>query len=770
MHINTLEYYDRNAPRLSERYQGQNVSPLNSVFHRWLSPGMEVLEIGCGSGRDAQHMTSLGCKVTATDASKAMLEQAREIAQAKSKSPVYIQADFPLSENHELLKDPFDSVVAIAVLMHIPDNELFQFAYQIRSLLRNKGIFICSFCCGRQPDMNDPRLFVNREPVEVQLLFERIGFRLLAKEENSDSSERDFVWTTLVLSFDGALGLRPIDQIESIINRDNKNATYKLALLRALCEIAQTTYHHIQWHTGEKVSLPLGLIAEKWLYYYWPLLESRFFLPEMRCGSRAKGLAFRPSFDRLIKEFAGVGGLNAFHALYQNGKMTDLQSNFFTQTLNDIARTIVKGPVTYSGGSLESSEAVFAHQPGQKLKKCFSPGDLIPTLGRVYFSANLWREMCLVGHWIGQAIILRWAELSFEIAKSKVSVSDILSRLIILPETERNVSEIKNFFREIPDLTCVWSNQKLKNNRFDLDHVIPFSLWHNNELWNLLPTAPKVNNNKRDKIVGRKTLSESEERLVYYWRSEMKAFPQRFTGEMSRTLLGGKFDEKNWEKQGLASLHEAIELVSLQRGVERWDFGSFKASTRSQGRESIIPDVGVINNLETTEKKNDFRIFPFSEVGDQAFERFLPLVAEMAAGTFSNGFHTENLEQNENLDWIEVPSEMCRSNRFVVRVAGDSMEPRFQIGDLLVFEYHRSPQLNGQIVLAANFASGEGAGEHAVKRFRSDPEMWIFESENPKYSPIKIPKNETNYPILGTFVGSVGASMPRLLPIANGKL
>ncbi len=85
------------------------------------------------------------------------------------------------------------------------------------------------------------------------------------------------------------------------------------------------------------------------------------------------------------------------------------------------------------------------------------------------------------------------------------------------------------------------------------------------------------------------------------------------------------------------------------------------------------------------------------------------------------------------------------------------MEPLFHLGDLLVFEYHRTPRQDGQIVIAANFATG---GEYAVKRFKADPKNWCSLSENPSYDPILIPKDEVpEYPILGTFVGR-GSGMP----------
>ncbi|MBF0498676.1 MAG: methyltransferase domain-containing protein [Candidatus Riflebacteria bacterium] len=765
MDLNTLNYYEQNASLLVERYQGADVAHLQQILRRRLNSGMTILEIGCGSGRDARFMQSLGCCVTATDASAEMITRAQEATSCDTPGPEFINAGFPLPEKHELLTRRFDAVVAVAVLMHVPDQELFHFACQIRTLLSDKGIFVCSFCTGRPADSSDARLFVNREPAEVQLLFERIGFRLLAKDQNSDGLNRDFIWNTLVLAFDGDLGVRPIDQIESIINRDNKRTTYKLALLRGLCEIAQTAYQHVQWHSDDRVSLPLGLVTEKWLYYYWPIFEASFSLPELHYGIRAKSLAFRSSLEQLIGLFKNVGGFDAFHAAYQNGKLSEQQATLLTQVLNEISLTIIKGPIVYSGGAMRNGGKVFEHQHWRNPKRFVAPIDLLSTFGRIYFPASLWREMILIGHWIEQAIILRWAELSYEFAKKTIAISDILACLIICPETERSVSEIKAIYTGLPNLSCVWSNQTLSHKRFDVDHVIPFSLWHNNDLWNLLPASPKVNNRKRDKMVSRATLCSSEERVVYYWQSAMKAYPQRFQSEMNRTLLGGRFKRDAWEKQALASLYEVVELVALQRGVERWQFGQspididMESVNLSDEAETVEPPsfthLASLKSDKASLPKIPARIFRYSEVASQAFEQFLPLVADVAAGPFFDGFQTGNLDHNDDLEWIEVPSGMCRPRRFVVRVAGGSMEPLFQIGELLVFEYHRSPGKDGEIVLAASFSAGSDTGEYAIKRFRAQSENWLFESDNPEYKPISIPKYEMAFPILGIFIGKV---------------
>ena len=101
-----------------------------------------------------------------------------------------------------------------------------------------------------------------------------------------------------------------------------------------------------------------------------------------------------------------------------------------------------------------------------------------------------------------------------------------------------------------------------------------------------------------------------------------------------------------------------------------------------------------------------------AEVPRLAFKSALPIAAELAAGPFFDGFETGRLTDLNELDWIAVPEKLCKPNRFVIRVAGDSMEPFIRIGDRLVFEYHRTPRLDNQIVIAADFTSGSEGGAH----------------------------------------------------------
>lgn len=563
----TLAYYQDHAAELAARYRDTDRAHIRTTLGRWLKNGDRVLEIGCGSGCDANYMAGLGCTVLGIDASNGMLAQ---VPENWRESATFQHGAFPLSDNDPLLHERFDAIVATAVLMHVPDSDLFQFAYQIRTMLKMGGRFICSFPTGQVRTDEDARLYVPREPDQVQLLFERLGFRLVDSETNPDGLGRRFTWSTLILAYEGTSIIRPLDQIESIMNRDRNTATYKLALLRALCDIAQTSFNHAMWHPNGEVSIPLGLVVEKWLYYYWPLIQAPIYLPEMRTGVRAGGVAFRSAMEALI-ESCKPGGMDAFHSSFLAGQLTTEQLPLLGASADNIANAIIRGPIVYAGGSLGSTEPVFRYV-GRRTRRVFHhPIDLVQGFGDIYVPASLWREMCLVGHWISEAIVLRWARLSRNFANQSVSLADVITLLLARPESERGVQSARAVYSELADLECVWTGRPLRRTGFDVDHVIPFSFWPNNYLWNLLPASPAVNNQKRDKVVAWTGLQASRDRIIHYWSAAQAALPARFKSELEQSLLGSRMTDRNWEVPAFSKLVEANEIIAVQRGALRWD-------------------------------------------------------------------------------------------------------------------------------------------------------------------------------------------------------
>jgi SAM-dependent methyltransferase len=140
----------------------------------------------------------------------------------------------PLPENSRLLTESFDAVIAVALLMHVPDQDLFETVFQIKRMLKPQGVVFLSISSGRSGIDEEgrgagERLFRERPAEELQLLFERLGFRLTALHETPDALARGILWSSLVLQLDEAGSVRSIDQVETIIRRDRKVATYSLS-------------------------------------------------------------------------------------------------------------------------------------------------------------------------------------------------------------------------------------------------------------------------------------------------------------------------------------------------------------------------------------------------------------------------------------------------------------------------------------------------------------------------------------------------------------
>lgn len=115
-----LETYEEIAEGVEERRQ----TPWADViqFEKTLSPYQTVLDMGCGTGRNASHFSLAGHNVIGLDFSKKLLERAgRRIARTATGATV----EFVLADMSELpLKDSsIDACIYIAALHHLPTAE-----------------------------------------------------------------------------------------------------------------------------------------------------------------------------------------------------------------------------------------------------------------------------------------------------------------------------------------------------------------------------------------------------------------------------------------------------------------------------------------------------------------------------------------------------------------------------------------------------------------------------------------------------------------------
>jgi SAM-dependent methyltransferase len=335
----TIQYYDDHGDELFAMYTGSESGPVK-YFKVAFPPGSEILDIGAGSGRDMGILIREQYEAYGAEPSHRLRELALQTPELAGR--IWEGA---LPDLAARIDRKFDGILCSAVFQHIPREQQFDAAFDIRNLLKANGRLLLSIPKDR-PGIDvsgrdeGGRLYTQLVPEELELLFERLGFQRIGKWVDADSLGRPGItWATLLFGLRSDQALRPIDRIEGVLNRDRKVATYKLALLRALCDIALTNYRLAEWLPNGRVSVPVHDIAERWIYYYWPLFEDcAFFIPQIR-GESAGGhlrIGFRRQIENLITAFDRSGGLDGFAIALRNSSFDAPQRELVKAAFNKL--------------------------------------------------------------------------------------------------------------------------------------------------------------------------------------------------------------------------------------------------------------------------------------------------------------------------------------------------------------------------------------------------------------------------------------------------
>ncbi len=544
----TLNYYEENAASLFDKYESVE-SGIAAYFQASFPMGGTIVDIGAGSGRDTRKLLELGYDAYGVEPTEAF----RNLAQSRHSS--LKGRIWSGSLPHLTLRHQVDGLVCSAVLMHLPENQLFDALLSLRDALKIHGRLLLSIPSNR-PGLDEnyrdgeQRLFQPIEASRMSLLAERLGLRLVSRWGNFDTLHRpDHHWTTLLFEKIRCAG-RPLDRIESILNRDRKVATYKLALLRGLCDLAAADDSSVDWCQPKEVGISLDNLAERWLFYYWPLFASPEFIPQMQAESSnsTRLVKFRPSLTQLIAHYYALGGLDAFALDYRSGRLGHQAKNILDSVLRDIRSAIVQGPVTHA-----EQGSMFRYDQ---------------TTRRVYCDVELWQEFCLTGYWIRDALLLRWTELTIRFAPH-LSRGIVLEQVIREPVIDREVTVARQCYLKQEGLCCVWSGKSIQPQTLAVDHALPFALWRNNDLWNLLPSHKAVNGQKSDKVPSTDLLTNRRDAIVFNWKILRQEQQQLFEFELNRLL--GEVHPTGWENLLFDYLKRNSEYGVFLRGIQSWD-------------------------------------------------------------------------------------------------------------------------------------------------------------------------------------------------------
>ena len=273
-------------------------------LHEWLidmlppAPAL-VLDVGAGTGRDAAWLARLGYSIVAVEPSSAMRAEGQRRHPETGVSWVEDQLPGLTATYRRGLA--FHLILLSAVWQHVAPGERERAMRKLLGLLRPGGVLAISLRHG------PPGAGRSMHPVslaEVERLAREHGAIVARVVDLPDRQGRPEVsWTGVVLRLpDDGTGALPL--LRHVILNDQKSASYKLGLLRALCRAADGQAGLAEDKGEEAIALPLGLVALNWLRLYLPLVEAK--LPQAPKNAGPDGLGFAgPGFRALLRGVVG---------------------------------------------------------------------------------------------------------------------------------------------------------------------------------------------------------------------------------------------------------------------------------------------------------------------------------------------------------------------------------------------------------------------------------------------------------------------------------
>jgi SAM-dependent methyltransferase len=146
--LDSLDYYERYAIPYYEQTIDLDMTEIMKPFIELMPEGAEVLDLGCGSGRDTVALEEQGYLVTPMDGSKRMCELAEIYTDRDVLCLTFEEMDF---------QEVFDGIWACASLLHVPSAEMPGIMEKVLAALKPGGILYFSvyegerdgFCGGR---------------------------------------------------------------------------------------------------------------------------------------------------------------------------------------------------------------------------------------------------------------------------------------------------------------------------------------------------------------------------------------------------------------------------------------------------------------------------------------------------------------------------------------------------------------------------------------------------------------------------------------------
>lgn len=169
----TLKHYNQNAEAFWAGTQDHDVSQNYAAFLSRFPKDkpLDILDFGCGPGRDVSYFKSLGHRPVGLDGSEAFCRMARAYTGCEILQQTFLMLDLP--------GGAFDGIFANASLFHVPSQELPGVLLKLHAALRPEGVLFLSNPRGDGEGWSGLR-YGHYMQIDTSTLFlEKAGFEVL---------------------------------------------------------------------------------------------------------------------------------------------------------------------------------------------------------------------------------------------------------------------------------------------------------------------------------------------------------------------------------------------------------------------------------------------------------------------------------------------------------------------------------------------------------------------------------------------------------------
>ncbi len=278
------------------------------------------------------------------------------------------------------------------------------------------------------------------------------------------------------------------------------------------------------------------MLAEFWIAYYWPFVDERRQILQgpqtFRDGRLRNDMAFRPHLTQLRVEWEKVVGGSSrpsdgffiINELRVPRKLCQYPvglRSVYNETLSAICSALQK-PIRYAG---PGEWTVFA-RPASHAQLCGRTVGVPATQNGdicLVIPSELWQTFRVLSLWVEALCIHEWCMFTQRTRQSEnraIDRGETYHLLTDRPGNRRPLTWERNhvdlLLMEGKRFICPWTERCIQHGvDYEMDHLVPVSVYPINELWNLVPSDPAFNAHvKRDRLPSIERLLQARPHLA----------------------------------------------------------------------------------------------------------------------------------------------------------------------------------------------------------------------------------------------------------------